>query len=78
MIIGKIGADPSKDSLIYAHYDGTTSEFDLTQWGEHRHLGANNYRRVMYGRGAADNKGPLMAHLNAIEFWLKKNMGSAC
>ena len=26
----------------------------------------------MYGRGTADNKGPLMAHLNAIEFWLKE------
>ena len=30
----------------------------------------------MYGRGTADNKGPLMAHLNAIEFWLKEIVGN--
>ena len=71
VIIGKIGADPSKKTvLIYAHYD-VQPQGDLTQWRTPP-FEPTIIEGVMYGRGTADNKGPLMAHLNAIEFWLKE------
>ena len=71
MIIGKIGEDPSKKTvLIYAHYD-VQPQGDLTQWRTPP-FEPTIIEGVMYGRGTADNKGPLMAHLNAIEFWLKE------
>ena len=71
VIIGKIGEDPSKKTvLIYAHYD-VQPQGDLTQWRTPP-FEPTIIEGVMYGRGTADNKGPLMAHLNAIEFWLKE------
>ena len=53
--------------MIYAHYDVTTSGVTLTQWRTPP-FEPTIIEGVMYGRGTADNKGPLMAHLNAIEF----------
>ena len=59
-----------KTVLIYAHYD-VQPQGDLTQWRTPP-FEPTIIEGVMYGRGTADNKGPLMAHLNAIEFWLKE------
>lgn len=70
-LTGYYGSDPAKKTvLIYAHYDvqpvgkeelWRTPAFEPTV-----------IDGVLYGRGTADNKGPLMAHLNAIEFHLKQ------
>ena len=71
VITGSLGNDPSKKTvLIYAHYDvqpvGTldrwrTPPFEPTE-----------IDGKMYGRGTADNKGPLSAHLCAVEFFLRE------
>lgn len=70
-IVGKIGNDPKKKTvLIYAHYD-VQPRGKLEEW-KTPPFEPTIVNGIMYGRGTADNKGPLMAHLNAIEFWLKE------
>lgn len=70
-IIGRWGHDPSKKTvMIYAHYDvQPQGELELWRTPPFEPVIKDG---VMYGRGTADNKGPLMAHLNAIDFWLKE------
>lgn len=72
-LVGKLGDDPNKKTvLIYAHYDvqpvgrrelWRTDPFDPVIAGG-----------KMWGRGTADNKGPLMAHLLAVDY-LKNHLG---
>ncbi|KAH3670357.1 hypothetical protein WICMUC_004853 [Wickerhamomyces mucosus] len=66
IVLSRFGNDPSKKTvLVYGHYDvqpalledgWDTDPFTLTE--------KNN---VLYGRGASDDKGPVIGWLNAIE-----------
>ncbi|KAF6202198.1 hypothetical protein GE061_004596 [Apolygus lucorum] len=68
VILAKLGDDPSKPTvLVYGHLDvqpaakedgWNTEPFDLT-------LSCDG--KKLYGRGASDDKGPVMCWLNAIE-----------
>jgi len=69
--------DPKKPTfLIYGHYDVQPPE-PLDLWTsppfEPRRIG----RRV-YARGISDNKGQHLAHINAIEAWLKTGNELPC
>lgn len=70
-IIGRWGHDPGKKTvMIYAHYDvQPVGKRELWRTEPFNPVVQDG---IMYGRGTADNKGPLMAHLNAIEFWLRE------
>ena len=70
-IEGRIGSDPQKKTvLIYAHYDVKPAE-PLDKWRTPPFTPTVVDGKV-YGRGSADNKSPLMAHLEAIDFWLNE------
>ncbi|CAB0018297.1 unnamed protein product [Nesidiocoris tenuis] len=68
VILGSLGEDPNKPTiLIYGHLDvqpaakedgWNTDPFELTLSSDGKRL---------YGRGASDDKGPVMCWLNAIE-----------
>lgn len=65
------GCDPEKKTvLIYAHYD-VQPRGKLEAWRTPP-FEPVIVDGVMYGRGTADNKGPLMAHLSAVEYWLRE------
>ena len=71
VLVGRWGNDPAKKTvLIYAHYD-VQPQGDLSKWRTPP-FEPTIVDGAMYGRGTADNKGPLTAHLNAIEFWLRE------
>lgn len=73
-ITGKLGDDPAKKTvLIYAHYD-VQPEGDLSKWKSEPFEPVIHDGRI-WGRGTADNKGPLMAHLLAVDY-LKNHLGS--
>lgn len=66
IVIGRYGQDPAKKTvLVYGHYDvqpalledgWNTEPFKLTQKDD-----------VLYGRGATDDKGPVMGWLNVLQ-----------
>lgn len=65
------GNDPEKKTvLIYAHYD-VQPQGKLEAWRT-APFDPVIENGIMYGRGTADNKGPLMAHLSAVEYWLRE------
>ena len=67
VIVGRYGASPQKKTvLIYAHYD-VMPEGDLKLW-KTPPFEPSVRDGKLYGRGSADNKSPLMAHLEAFEF----------
>ncbi len=71
VITGSLGNDPSKKTvLIYAHYDVQPTG-DLSLW-ETPPFEPQIRDGKIYGRGTADNKGPLSAHLCAAEFWMRQ------
>ncbi len=68
---GRLGHDPAKKTvLIYAHYD--VQPPDPMELWKTPPFEPTVVDGVVYGRGSADNKSPLMAHLEAIDFWLKE------
>lgn len=68
VIIARHGNVPGRLTvLIYAHYD-VVEAGDWAQW-DTPPFDPVILDGKMYGRGAADNKSPLMAHLKAFEFW---------
>lgn len=71
IITGQLGDDPAKKTVfVYAHYDVQPTG-DLSLW--HSPPFEPTIRNgAIYGRGTADNKGPLCAHLCATEFWLRE------
>ena len=73
-IVGKLGDDPAKKSvLIYAHYD-VQPEGKRELWKTDTFEPGIHDGKI-WGRGTADNKGPLMAHLLAVDF-LKNHLGT--
>ena len=72
-IVGRLGNDPAKKTvLIYAHYD-------VQPVGKRELWRTEPFDPVIrdgkiWGRGTADNKGPLMAHLLAVDY-LKNKLG---
>lgn len=70
VLLGQLGEDKGKKTVcIYGHLDvqpalkedgWRTEPFELTEVGE-----------ALYGRGATDDKGPVLAWLNAIEAYQK-------
>lgn len=70
VLLGSLGSDKKKKTVcIYGHLDvqpalkedgWRTEPFELTQ-----------VDRALYGRGATDDKGPVLAWLNAIEAYQK-------
>ena len=69
--------DPKKPTyLVYGHYDVQPPD-PLELWTsppfEPRRVGRN-----VYARGISDNKGQLLAHVNAVEAWLKTGNELPC
>ncbi len=69
--------DPSKPTfMVYGHYDVQPPE-PLGLWTsppfEPRRAGRN-----AYARGISDNKGQHLAHINAVEAWLKSGQPLPC
>ncbi|MBS5603363.1 MAG: M20/M25/M40 family metallo-hydrolase [Enterocloster asparagiformis] len=72
VIVARHGETPDRPTvLIYAHYD-VVEPGDPALWKTPPFEPVIVDGKV-FGRGAADNKSPLMAHLQAYEFW--KSMG---
>lgn len=73
-IVGKLGEDPAKKTvLIYAHYDvQPVGKRELWRTDPFEPVIADG---KIWGRGTADNKGPLMAHLMAVDY-LKNHLGT--
>ncbi|MCI8652429.1 MAG: M20/M25/M40 family metallo-hydrolase [Angelakisella sp.] len=71
IITGQLGEDPEKKTVfVYAHYDVQPTG-DLSLWRSPP-FEPTIRDGAIYGRGTADNKGPLSAHLCAAEFWLRE------
>jgi acetylornithine deacetylase/succinyl-diaminopimelate desuccinylase-like protein len=69
--------DPKKPTyLVYGHYDVQPPD-PLELWTsppfEPRRVGRN-----VYARGISDNKGQFLAHINAVEAWLKTGHDLPC
>lgn len=71
VIEGRYGNDPKKRTvLIYAHYD--VQPVDPIEKWRTPPFEPTIIDGKLYGRGSADNKSPLMAHLEAVDFWLRE------
>lgn len=69
-IEGRLGNDPKKKTvLLYAHYDVKPAG-KLELWNTPPFEPTVIDGKV-YARGSADNKAPLMAHLKAVDYYLK-------
>lgn len=68
VVYGTVGSGP-RTLLIYNHYDVQPPE-PLDLW-ESPPFAAEVRDGKLYARGAADNKGNLVARLSAVEAWLK-------
>lgn len=69
--------DPNKPTfMVYGHYDVQPAD-PLELWTsppfEPRRVGRN-----VYARGISDNKGQHLAHINAVEAWLKTGQELPC
>jgi acetylornithine deacetylase/succinyl-diaminopimelate desuccinylase-like protein len=72
VIVAKREGDPSwPHVIIYGHYDVQPPD-PLTQWKTPPFEPTIQGERI-YGRGTADNKGPLMVHITAVARLLEKN-----
>lgn len=72
VIVAKRDGDPSwPHVIIYGHYDVQPPD-PLNQW-ETPPFEPTIRHGLMYGRGTADNKGPLMVHITAVARLLAKN-----
>ena len=72
VILAKRGGDPQwPHVIIYGHYDVQPPD-PLDQWTTQPFDPVIRDGRI-YGRGTADNKGPLMVHIAAVARLLEKN-----
>lgn len=72
VILGKRGDNPAwPHVIIYGHYDVQPAD-PLAKWETPPFEPTIKGERI-YGRGTADNKGPLMVHLAAVGRLLEKN-----
>lgn len=68
VLVGRLGSDPHKKTvLIYAHYDVKPAG-DREKWHSEPFEPVIRNGKV-YARGSADNKSPLMAHLEAVRYF---------
>ena len=73
VLVGRYGTDPKKKTmLIYAHYDVKPAG-DRALWRTEPFEPVIREGKV-YARGSADNKSPLMAHLKALEYYVRQRM----
>lgn len=73
VILGKRGDNPAwPHVIIYGHYDVQPAD-PLAKWETPPFEPTIKGERI-YGRGTADNKGPLMVHLAAVGRLLEKNL----
>ena len=73
VLVGRFGNDPEKKTvLIYAHYDVKPAG-ERKLWHSDPFVPTVRDGKV-YARGSADNKSPLMAHLKALEYFVRKKM----
>lgn len=71
VLVGRFGNDPEKKTvLIYAHYDVKPAG-ERKLWHSDPFVPTVRDGKV-YARGSADNKSPLMAHLKALEYFVRK------
>jgi acetylornithine deacetylase/succinyl-diaminopimelate desuccinylase-like protein len=74
VIVAKRGDNPAwPHVIIYGHYDVQPPD-PLDKWDTPPFEPVIKGERI-YGRGTADNKGPLMVHLAAVASLLEKNPG---
>ena len=72
IILGRRDGDPSwPHVIIYGHYDVQPAD-PLNLWTSKPFEPTEREGRL-YGRGAADNKGPLMVHISAVAKLLEAN-----
>ena len=72
IVLAERSGDPSwPHIIIYGHYD-VQPEDPVTQWASPPFEPEVRNRRL-YGRGTADNKGPLMVHVAAVAQLLEEN-----
>lgn len=73
VLVGRFGNDPEKKTvLIYAHYDVKPAG-ERKLWHSDPFVPTVRDGKV-YARGSADNKSPLMAHLKALEYFIRRKM----
>jgi len=76
-VVGRIDVDPRRPTLlIYGHYDVQPVKPE-SEWRYPPFSGriADGY---IFGRGAADDKGQLFAHVKALESWIKTKGSPPC
>ncbi|NWH97508.1 CNDP1 dipeptidase, partial [Tichodroma muraria] len=72
VILGELGKDPQKPTVcFYGHVDVQPAK-EEDGWNTHPYTlteidGVHLFLRNLYGRGATDNKGPVLAWINAVE-----------
>ena len=67
VILAKIEGDSPRTLLIYGHYD--VQPVDESKW-DYAPFGGQVADGKLFGRGAVDNKGPVMAVLEALRSWV--------
>jgi acetylornithine deacetylase/succinyl-diaminopimelate desuccinylase-like protein len=73
VLIGRFGNNPAKKTiLVYAHYD-VKPIGDLSKWRTEPFTPIMQNGKI-YARGSADNKSPLMAHLEALRYYQKRGL----
>ena len=68
VILAEVPGESSKSLLVYLHYD--VQPADEPEW-RHDPFGAEIVDGKMYGRGTVDDKGPVMAVLEAVRAYLE-------
>ncbi|KAI0364523.1 CNDP dipeptidase [Pilatotrama ljubarskyi] len=67
VILGRIGEDPSKKTiLVYGHYDVQPAE-KSDGWNTDPFVLTKDDQGRLFGRGATDDKGPILGWLNVLE-----------
>jgi acetylornithine deacetylase/succinyl-diaminopimelate desuccinylase-like protein len=77
VVVAKTPVQPGLPTfLVYGHYD--VQPVDPLELWQSKPFEPRVAKNVMYGRGTCDNKGQHLAHLNAIEAYLKTGTPLPC